>query len=176
MKRCVLSISLLAVACRSASPDAKVEAGVVGGVSGGIGCDVCAIALVIDATTSDAEGAPLSGVEVWWVPPPPTLLGDRSAAQSLPVRARRLGVTDADGRLRVPECLMGGSDFRFSPPGPIIRFEFMLFREGYGAIRVVQEVPSGDVLHTGYVLGKPMGDPLKDGYVITLAKELRKAG
>ena len=51
----------------------------------------------------------------------------------------------------------------------------MLFGEGYGATRVVQEIPSGQVLHTGYVLGKPMGDPLKDGYVVTLANTLRKA-
>jgi hypothetical protein len=51
----------------------------------------------------------------------------------------------------------------------------MLFREGYGSTRVVQEVPSGDVLHTGYVLGKPMGDPLKDGYVVTIAEALAEA-
>jgi hypothetical protein len=51
----------------------------------------------------------------------------------------------------------------------------MLFREGYGSTRVLQEVPSGDVLHTGYVLGKPMGDPLKDGYVVTIAEALAEA-
>ena len=175
MKRSLLAAAFLVAACRSAAPDKAFETSVAGGVSGGIGCDVCAIALVVDATMSDADGAPLSGVEVWWVPPPPTLLGNPNDAEGLPVRARRLGLSNAEGRLRVPECLMGGSEFRFSPPGPAVRLEFMLFREGYGAIRAVQDVPSGEVLHTGYVLGKPMGDPLKDGYVVTLVKTLRKA-
>jgi hypothetical protein len=174
MKTLLLLVAgLLLPACRSASPESVFESGVEGGVVGGIGCDVCAIALVIDATTEATDGTPLPAVEVWWVPPAPRLPGDDTETPS--GRARRLGITDAEGQLRVPECLMGGSEFRFTPPGPTVRLEFMLFREGYGSTRVLQEVPSGDVLHTGYVLGKPMGDPLKDGYVVTIAEALAEA-
>src|SRR5262245_29855637 len=176
MRALVAMAAVGLLGCRSAAPDPGFEAGIEGGVVVGIlSCDVCAIALVVDAVVTDTTGAALAGVDVWYIPALPPPIGEERADSTPSNRAHRLGVTDEQGHVVAPECLMGGSEFRYSPPGPVVRLEFLLFREGWGATRVVHEVPVGEVLHTGYVLGRPMGDPLMNGYRVEIRRSLNKA-
>jgi len=156
----------LALGCKSADFDGGLEKGVAGGVVGGIGHDVCAVYFVVDVQVADSEGVGVESAEVWFVPQVPRWLKNDPSPPAR--RARLLGVTDPGGRLKAPECYMAGLEFRVEPPQDSMRFEFRVVREGYGARRIVVDKSSAEVLSTGNVLGKPLGDPLAFGYHLVL--------
>jgi hypothetical protein len=174
MRRLSSAVAMLTLGCPLTAFDRGLETPAQAGTAGGIGCQACAIAMVVEGWITDDRGAALSDVEVWWVPALPKPFADEDERTRPVIRANRLGVTNVEGHLLAPECLMGELEFRMARPGPTVRLEFLLFREGFGASRVVREVPTKEVLQSGYVLGKPMGHPLKNGYIVKLTRALAR--
>ena len=125
---------LFATGCRHSQSDV-----IVGEVSGGIGCDVCAVLLSIDLSVTDSAGVPVSQAELWSVD-----------QQNLAGKAIRLGVTDASGHLLAPHCYMGSTEYAFWRPeeSPVV-LTLLVLREGYGFRRLSLEPPTADVLSDG---------------------------
>ena len=121
------------------------------GVEGGIGDDICAVMLNVNAYVTDSMGAPVADAQVWRVDEP-------RLEPPEPTRAELLGVTDSQGRLTVPLCYMGSSEFRlWNPERDPVRLVFMIVRQGYGPERVDLRPPVGEVLAAGNLLGVPPG-------------------
>ena len=124
------------------------------GVEGGIGDDICAVMLKVNAYVTDSMGAPIADAQVWRVDEP-------RLEPPEPTRAELLGVTDSRGRLTVPLCYMGSSEFRlWKPEQDPVRLVFMIVRWGYGPERLVLRPPAGEVLAAGNLLGVPPGQPV----------------
>ena len=122
----------------------------------GIVDEVCAVALEIEVEAADADGKPVEDADVWMV--------DLAPPYPRANVAKRLGITGRDGRLRVPECLMGSQDFSSWEPAKhaTVRFKFLVIRDGFGVGQLGLEPRVDEVLAEGNLTGVPPGTESKD--------------
>jgi hypothetical protein len=115
---------------------------------GGIGDDVCAVMVRVDAAVVDTQLKPVANAEVWDLSDPQPEWPDG--------RARRLGTTDKAGRLAKLICPIGGADFStWNPQTKPLSIRLMIVREGYGVQKVSFAPDVQDLLKQGKVLGVP---------------------
>ena len=136
-------LSTVSVGCGAASQE------VGPGVAGGIGHDVCAVLISVNAAVTDADRQPIPGAEVW---------EETQFQPDLPgARAVRLGRTDGAGRLGEPQCLMGSVEVRYWRSPDTLEPRFMVMKEGYSFRRVAVPVRTSTLLELGGALGVPPG-------------------
>lgn len=106
----------------------------------------------------DADGSPVQGAEIWHV-------DESRAVPPLPVRAERLGRTDAVGQLVSSHCFAGASDVVYwsTSPNPT-RLSFLILHDTLGVRRTVVEPSLTAVYSEADVRTTRVGRPVNRGY------------
>ena len=146
--RLLIVAGMFAAGCRTVASSGGVSGGTVGAV---IGDDVCAIMVRVEAETTDADGLPVPGAEVWELPAP----------QPDPPRGRayRLGITDEAGSLKALSCYMSTTAFHFwSPEREPVVIRLIVLKDGFGVQRVEVKPASKEFLLAGSLMDGPPGN------------------